>query len=91
MNAWMPDMTAQRCANLPVAGGVAVAVTFPERSTMILLEITGLIMSALMAEQQPNVVVPATVSPVPVTRMPPSPVALCSAHIPRPFCAKYRP
>jgi hypothetical protein len=67
----MPDVAGNDC--------VVKEVRFPERLTIILLELSGFAISARMAEQQPDVLVPEIVSPVPVTRMPPSPVGLSRA------------
>src|SRR5208282_6868454 len=78
--------------NGSVAGNVFALVILPERSTTILLEFAGLSISARIAEPAlAKPAIPLRVGPDPVTRMPPRPVALCSAKMPRPPDDEYVP
>src|SRR5271170_4412444 len=63
---------------------VSMLLMSPERLTTILLESAGLSIAARIAEALPKSVVPASVGPDPVTRMPPRPVALWWTSIARP-------
>ena len=59
-----------------VNGNVSILLMLPERLITILLESAGLLISAWIGEALPKDVVPLSVDPDPVIRMPPRPVTL---------------
>ena len=70
---------------------VSILLMLPERLITILLESAGLLIWAWIAEELPKDVVPLSVGPDPVIRMPPRPVSLWWATIARPPEEEYVP